>query len=200
MESKNIRFIGSYVKLEDLPRDKRPEIAFIGRSNVGKSSLINLLLERKNLARVSNEPGKTQCLNYFVIQEQWYLVDMPGYGYAKVSKKTRESWDVLIKSYLLSRQQLHCVFALIDSRVPPQASDLTFLNWLGENQVPFAIVFTKVDKLTPVQLDKNISAFRQNLLKTWETLPKQFLTSTVTKAGKAEVLAFVNSIIQQNQA
>lgn len=185
-------FIGSFVKLSQCPAPTLPEYAFIGRSNVGKSSLINMLTGRKALAKVSVTPGKTQTINHFLINNQWYLVDLPGYGYAKVSKTQRKAWEQFIQNYLVKRDNLQCVFLLIDSRIPPQQSDLEFANWLGERLIPFVIVFTKIDdkKFTP----KNIEVFKTAMLQTWETLPQMLMTSAEKKKGKEEMLNFIEAI------
>ncbi|QQS28528.1 MAG: YihA family ribosome biogenesis GTP-binding protein [Sphingobacteriales bacterium] len=185
-------FIGSFVKLSQCPAPTLPEYAFIGRSNVGKSSLINMLTGRKALAKVSVTPGKTQTINHFLINNQWYLVDLPGYGYAKVSKTQRKAWEQFIQNYLVKRDNLQCVFLLIDSRIPPQQSDLEFANWLGERLIPFVIVFTKIDdkKFTP----KNIEVFKTAMLQTWETLPQMLMTSAEKKKGKEEMLDFIEAI------
>lgn len=191
---KQADFIGSFTKLGQCPEDGLPEYAFIGRSNVGKSSLVNALTGRKKLALVSHTPGKTKTLNYFKIDASWYLVDLPGYGYAKVSKSDRFAWDKMIRAYLANRGVLSCVFVLIDSRIPPQRIDIEFLNWLGESQVPFVIVFTKIDKLKSNQRSKQIKAFFQELGKTWEAMPDYFITSSVTGEGKEELIEFIAGI------
>lgn len=195
MEIKSATFISSYTDIQKLPAKGLPEIAFIGRSNVGKSSLINMLTGRNKLAKTSTTPGKTQTINHFLINDAWYLVDLPGYGYAKVSKTQREAWEKMIRNYLLKREALYCVFVLIDSRIPPQASDIDFINWLGENQVPLAIIFTKADKLKPAELKKNTETFCHELLKIWNTLPPQFITSAEKKTGKDELLDYFNTIV-----
>lgn len=173
------------------------EYAFIGRSNVGKSSLINMLTNRKKLAKTSSSPGKTRLINHFIINNNWYLVDLPGYGYAKVSKKERESWTKLINNYLTKRENLICTFVLIDSRIPPQKKDLEFLEWLGINNISFSIVFTKVDKLTKTKLKSNIESFKNEFLKTWEIMPEFFLTSATSGAGKEELLSYINELNTQ---
>ncbi len=190
-------FLGSFSRISQCPKEPLPEYAFIGRSNVGKSSLINMLTGRKKLAKVSHTPGKTKLINYFKINEAWYLVDLPGYGYAKVSKKTRNSFDKMIRTYLVNRLTLSCVFVLIDSRIPPQKIDLEFVNWLGESQVPFVIAFTKTDKQKANQLGKTVKAFYDELKKTWEDLPECFMTSSITKAGQVEILGFIDGINAQ---
>ena len=192
---KDARFISSNTKFDKLPKDNMPEYAFIGRSNVGKSSLINALVQRKGLAKTSATPGKTIAINHFVVNNQWYLVDLPGYGYAKRSKKSREEWRVMLASYISRRRNLLYTFVLVDSRIEPQNSDIGFMEWLGENQVPFCIVFTKADKLSKAELDNNVEAYKKRLLEDWEELPPIFITSAETKMGREELLAFIE---QQN--
>ncbi len=192
---KSAEFLKSSVKLDQCPEGGHPEFAFIGRSNVGKSSLINMLVNRKDLAKVSNTPGKTQAINHFEINNEWYLVDLPGYGFAKVSKEERHNWGNMIEDYLVNRQTLVCVFVLIDSRLKPQGNDLDFLDFLGEKQVPFVIVFTKTDKIKKVERKKNIERFNLELSHAWENLPMQFISSSKTKVGKNEILDFVESYL-----
>ena len=192
---KDAHFISSNSKIDRLPKDNLPEYAFIGRSNVGKSSLINALVQRRGLAKTSATPGKTIAINHFVVNDQWYLVDLPGYGYAKRSKKDREEWQVMLANYIKRRRNLIYTFVLVDSRIEPQNSDIGFMEWLGENQVPFCIVFTKADKLSKAELDKNVEAYKQRLLEDWEELPPIFVTSSETKLGRDEVLDFIE---QQN--
>lgn len=192
---KDAHFISSNSKIDKLPKDNLPEYAFIGRSNVGKSSLINALVQRKGLAKTSATPGKTIAINHFVVNNQWYLVDLPGYGYAKRSKKAREEWQVMLANYIKRRRNLIYTFVLVDSRIEPQNSDIGFMEWLGENQVPFCIVFTKADKLSKAELDRNVEAYKQRLLEDWEELPPIFVTSSETKLGRDEVLDFIE---QQN--
>jgi GTP-binding protein len=196
MDIKSAKFISSYTSLEKLPQKGLPELAFIGRSNVGKSSLINMLCNQQKLAKTSSTPGKTQTINHFLIDESWYLVDLPGYGYAKVSKKMRDKWDDMIRLYLKKRETLYCVFVLIDSRIPPQKIDVEFINWLGENGIPLSIVFTKADKPKANELEKNIEAFKNELLKYWEDLPVYFVSSAEKKIGKDELLSYFNEIVQ----
>lgn len=169
-----------------------PEYAFIGRSNVGKSSLINMLVQRKDLAKTSGKPGKTQLINHFLINENWYLVDLPGYGYAQVSKEKREKWELFIRKYLTTRSNLMCVMVLIDSRLAPQTIDLEFMEWLGENEIPFVIIFTKTDKLTSQKLQKNIDEYKKQLLTTWEELPPSYITSSEKRVGKDEILYLIS--------
>ncbi|MCK4922329.1 MAG: YihA family ribosome biogenesis GTP-binding protein [Bacteroidales bacterium] len=184
-------FIKSSQKNSECPNTKQPEFAFIGRSNVGKSSLINMLTGRKSLAKTSTTPGKTRLINHFLIEDNWYLVDLPGYGYAKVSKKDRERFGLLIEEYILKRESLVCVFVLIDSRLKPQKIDLEFITWLGEKQVPFNIVFTKSDKINKKVLHNNLKAFEESLFENWEELPTRILSSSVTKVGREEILKFI---------
>lgn len=185
-------FTCSYVDWKKCPDSKEPEYAFIGRSNVGKSSLINTLTERKGLAKTSNTPGKTQCINFFLINKEWNLVDLPGYGYAKISKKSREEWFKFTKDYLKKREQLRNTFILVDGRIEPQKIDLDFINWMGENGIPFSIIFTKNDKLKKTQ--KNIEKFQETLLEYWEELPKMYITSSVTNLGREDVLSYIDEI------
>ncbi len=191
------KFIGSFPKSDDCPDTDYPEFAFIGRSNVGKSSLINLLTNRKELAKVSQTPGKTQSINLFLIDESWQLVDLPGYGYAKVSKTTREVFGKMIKYYLLHRRQLINVFVLVDASISPQKIDLEFINWLGEQGIPFSVVFTKSDKEKALQVQKNVKAFKSKLSEQWETLPRHFLTSSEKKRGGKEVVEYIKSLLAQ---
>jgi len=192
---KDAHFISSNTKIDKLPKDNIPEYAFIGRSNVGKSSLINALVQRRGLAKTSATPGKTIAINHFVVNDSWYLVDLPGYGYAQRSKKAREEWRVMLANYIRRRRNLICTFVLVDSRIEPQNSDVGFMEWLGENQVPFCIVFTKADKLSKAELDKNVDAYKTRLLQDWEELPQIFITSSETKLGREEILDYIE---QQN--
>ena len=193
---KDARFIASNNKIDKLPKDNLPEYAFIGRSNVGKSSLINALVQRKGLAKTSSVPGKTIAINHFMVNNQWYLVDLPGYGYAQRSKKSREDWRIMLANYISRRRNLLYTFVLVDSRIEPQNSDIGFMEWLGENQVPFCIVFTKGDKLSKIELQKNVEAYKKRLLEDWEELPPVFVTSSETKEGREEILDFIE---QQNK-
>ena len=192
---KDARFICSNTKFDKLPKDNMPEYAFIGRSNVGKSSLINALVQRKGLAKTSSTPGKTIAINHFVVNDAWYLVDLPGYGYAQRSKKSREEWRVMLANYISRRRNLICTFVLVDSRIEPQNSDIGFMEWLGENQVPFCIVFTKADKLSKAELERKVEAYKKRLLEDWEELPPVFITSSENKQGREELLDFIE---QQN--
>lgn len=188
-------FVKSSVQLSQLPSSEIPEFAFIGRSNVGKSSLINTLTSSKGLAKTSGSPGKTQTINHFIINEKWHLVDLPGYGFAKVSQATRAEWESLMKSYFLNRQQLITTFVLIDIRLEPQKNDLDFIEFLGTNGVPFSIVFTKADKLTPNQALKKVNDYKASLLNSWEELPPIFVTSATNKTGKDELLQYIQGLI-----
>lgn len=176
------------------PKDRIPEYAFIGRSNVGKSSLINMLMGRKDLAKTSGKPGKTQLINHFKINDTWFLVDLPGYGYAKISKKKRTIFQYFIENYFKEREQLVCTFVLIDSRHDPQKIDLEFMKFLGNNQIPFCIVFTKADKLGSSKLNKQIVSYKKKLLNTWETLPTSFVTSSSSGLGKDDFLNFIATV------
>ena len=196
---KKAEFIVSNTDPGKCPVTEKPEFAFVGRSNVGKSSLINMLTDFNDLAKVSGAPGKTRLINHFNINDEWFLVDLPGYGYAKALRTSREKWLVFIKKYLAVRENLFCVFALIDSRHEPQVLDLEFMNWMGVNGIPFAMVFTKTDKLSRKQLDKNLLVYKTEMLKTWEELPTIFVTSAETKQGREEVLGFIDDIIQKNR-
>ncbi|MGA1583380.1 MAG: ribosome biogenesis GTP-binding protein YihA/YsxC [Saprospiraceae bacterium] len=190
-------FAGSYPGVHQCPDSDKPEFAFIGRSNVGKSSLINAITGHKSLAHTSNTPGKTQLINYFLINRAWHLVDLPGYGYARISKTKREKWRKMVQDYLVLRPQLLCAFVLIDSNVLPQAIDLEFINWLGEMHVPFVLVFTKTDK-KKVDHESNILAFQNAMLEEWETLPPCFSTSSATGQGIGEVLQYIQHLIEQH--
>ena len=187
-------FIISNTDVSNCPNERIPEYAFIGRSNVGKSSLINSICDRKNLAKTSGRPGKTQLINHFKINDNWFLVDLPGYGYAKISKKKRTIFQYFIENYLKERHQLVYTFVLIDSRHYPQKIDLEFMQFLGENQIPFCIVFTKADKLGSSKLNKQIISYKKKLLTSWETLPTSFITSSSTGLGKDEFLEFIATV------
>ncbi len=191
MEIKNATFIVSNSDFRKCPADGRNEYAFIGRSNVGKSSLINMLTRNKSLAKTSVRPGKTQLINHFLINNEWYLVDLPGYGYARISKTQRAAWQKMISDYILQREVLVNTFVLIDSRIPPQRIDLEFISFLGRNGIPLAIVFTKVDKQNQSETARNVNAFKNVLLEEWEELPPMFLTSSVSGTGRDKLLAFI---------
>ncbi|MFD2566425.1 ribosome biogenesis GTP-binding protein YihA/YsxC [Pseudotenacibaculum haliotis] len=196
MKIKSAEFIISNTDVSKCPKERLPEYAFIGRSNVGKSSLINMLMSRKDLAKISGKPGKTQLINHFKINENWFLVDLPGYGYAKVSKKKRQKFQSFIEDYFLKREQLVCTFVLVDSRHDPQKIDLEFMQFLGENRIPFCIVFTKADKLGSSKLNKQIVSYKKKLLQTWEEVPTSFITSSSTGFGRDEFLKFVDGVNQ----
>jgi GTP-binding protein len=191
---KTITFLQSEVDWRKAPPASLPEYAFIGRSNVGKSSLINMLANHKGIAKTSSKPGKTQTINHFLVNNAWYLVDLPGYGYAKISKTMREKWVKMIHDYLVLRENLHLVFVLIDARLEPQKNDLDFLNSLGESQIPFALIFTKSDKLSALKVSQNVEAFKQAMLETWEELPPIFVSSATTAKGREEILDFIDAI------
>ncbi len=191
---KEAEFVGSFPSERLCPKDNKPEYAFIGRSNVGKSSLINMLTDRKSLAKVSNRPGKTQTLNYYLMDKSWYIVDLPGYGYAKISKKKRFEWEKMIEGYMLKRQTLGCAFVLIDLNVPPQEIDMEFVNWMGKMQIPFVIVFTKTDRLGVNKRGIQVKNFQNEMHKYWNDLPEQFMTSAEKKIGQEEMLSFIDGI------
>ena len=191
MKIKSAEFVISNTDIDKCPNERIPEYAFIGRSNVGKSSLINMLTGRKSLAKTSGKPGKTQLINHFKINDNWFLVDLPGYGYAKVSKKNRSIFAKFIYEYLEKRENLICTFVLVDSRHEPQKIDMLFMEWLGQNQIPFVIIFTKMDKLSSSQLNKNIAKYKTEMLKTWEDIPQIFRSSAESGLGKSEILKFI---------
>jgi|TARA_B110000908_G_scaffold21294_1_gene23997 GTP-binding protein len=193
---KSAEFIMSNSNVTKAPKDRIPEYAFIGRSNVGKSSLINMLMERKDLAKISGKPGKTQLINHFLINESWFLVDLPGYGYAQISKKKRTIFQFFIENYFKEREQLVCTFVLIDSRHDPQKIDIEFMQFLGTNQIPFCLVFTKADKLGNSKLNQQISTYKKKLLEHWEVLPTCFLTSSASSLGRKEFLDFIDGVNQ----
>jgi len=195
MEIKTAEYVGSFVQLAQCPQTRQPEFAFIGRSNVGKSSLVNYLCGRKALAKVSVTPGKTQTLNYFNINQHWFLVDLPGYGYAKTSRTTRAQWSDMIRNFVLKRETLQYVFILIDSRIAPQKIDVEFINWMGEKGIPFCIVFTKADKLSSPDTQSNIALSKNKLLENWEELPPMFVTTTEKKTGKEPILNFIHEAL-----
>lgn len=192
---KSASFVKSSSKLAECPENSLWEFAFIGRSNVGKSSLINMLTGRKSLAKTSNTPGKTQLINHFIINEEWYLVDLPGYGFAKVAKKVRNKFDHMIHNYLAKRESLACTFVLLDVRHEPQVKDLKFMELLGEKQIPFCMVFTKSDKLSEKKLSANIEQYKIKMLETWAYLPEVFVTSSSKKTGRAEILSYISQVI-----
>jgi len=196
MEIKTAEFVVSNSDVEKCPTSKIPEYAFIGRSNVGKSSLINMLTNHKNLAKTSGRPGKTQLINHFLINKEWHLVDLPGYGYARVSKKEKKTFQKFITDYFKHRKQLISAFVLVDSRHEPQKIDLEFMQWLGENMIPFAIIFTKIDKVKPKALDRQINDYNQILMETWESLPPHFITSSSQKTGADDLLNYIGEVNQ----
>ena len=191
MKISEATFIGSYPKADLCPKPVLPEYAFIGRSNVGKSSLINMLAGRKSLAKTSSTPGKTQLINYFLINKKWHLVDLPGYGFAKVSKEKRQAFEKMIRHYLTGRTSLMTVFILVDARIPPQKLDIDFINKTGSSNIPLVLVFTKTDKLSARQVSLSTQAVFDELSKTWEELPKYFITSSVTRTGRDEILTYI---------
>ncbi|MDC0380058.1 ribosome biogenesis GTP-binding protein YihA/YsxC [Flavobacteriaceae bacterium] len=194
MHIKTATFVVSNQDVSKCPKNNFPEYAFIGRSNVGKSSLINMLTNQKKLAKTSGRPGKTQLINHFLINDQWYLVDLPGYGYARVSKSSKKTFQKFITSYFRERRQLVCAFVLIDIRHEPQQIDLNFMQWLGEHQIPFSIIFTKSDKLKPKAIERNIVHYQKVLREKWEELPQHFITSSTKFEGKEELLNYIDSI------
>jgi GTP-binding protein len=192
---RSAEFIKSSVKLAQCPEDGYPEFAFIGRSNVGKSSLINMLTDHAGLAKISSTPGKTQTINHFLINGEWYIADLPGYGYAKTSVSLRENWSKETKNYILKRETLVCLFMLIDCRVKPQDSDMKFMEMLGLSQVPFARIFTKADKIKAREVNKIIKDHNSLMLENWEELPQWFISSSVKKTGREELLEFIEQTI-----
>lgn len=191
---KSAEFICSNTRTDKLPPPVLAEYAFIGRSNVGKSSLINMLLKKKGLAKTSQTPGKTQLINHFKVNDNWYLVDLPGYGYARSSKTNRAEWERFIRYYLKNRESLQCVFVLIDSRVEPQKVDIDFCNWLGEQGIAFLLIFTKADKQSAVKTDQTVAKFRKEILKSFEEVPQVFITSAENRLGREEVLSLINEL------
>ena len=198
MHIKSAEFLVSNSNVAKCPKNKMPEYAFIGRSNVGKSSLINMLTDRKNLAKTSGRPGKTQLINHFVINQTWYLVDLPGYGYARVSKKVKKEFQKFITQYFEEREQLVSAFVLIDCRHEPQPIDREYMQYLGEKQIPFSIIFTKADKLKPKALERNIEHYKQELLAgAWAEMPNYFISSATNSTGKDEILDYIDAINKQ---
>jgi len=194
MDIKSAEFVMSNSDVAKCPKALLPEYAFIGRSNVGKSSLINMLTNRKSLAKTSGRPGKTQLINHFLINKNWHLVDLPGYGYARVSKSSKKTFQKFITQYFNLREQLVSAFVLVDIRHEPQAIDLEFMQWLGENGVPFSIIFTKADKLKPKAIEKHIETYRNIMLETWESMPNHFVTSASKNIGKEAVLNYIDTL------
>ena len=198
MKIKSAEFIISNTDVSKCPKENLPEYAFIGRSNVGKSSLINMLVDNKNLAKTSGRPGKTQLINHFKINNEWFLVDLPGYGYAQVSKTKRATFQKFITNYFFKRIQLICTFLLVDIRHEPQKIDLDFMRFLGENEIPFCIVFTKSDKINTVKVNKNLQIYQQKMLKSgWESMPQSFITSASSKSGRDELLNYIEDVNEQ---
>lgn len=200
MEIKQAAFVVSNTQVAKCPTHKLPEYAFIGRSNVGKSSLINMLTNHKGLAKTSSKPGKTQLVNHFLINKEWYLVDLPGYGYAKVSKQSKKTFQQFITDYFKKRRELVSAFVLVDIRHEPQKIDLEFMQWLGENAIPFAIVFTKADKLTEKQIQEHVTSYSEILLQQWEEIPPYFITSSENRLGKEDLLSYIETINQSLKA
>ena len=192
---KDAVFVVSNSEVKLCPTDKKPEFAFIGRSNVGKSSLINMLTGKKGLAKTSGTPGKTQLINHFLINDQWYIVDLPGFGYAKASKSMRSKWEKFIADYLTKRETLMNIFVLLDARLEPQKIDLEFMNWCGEKGLPFSMVFTKIDKISSSVLQKNLAKYKKEMLKYWEEMPPQFTSSSASGYGREPLLNYVDTII-----
>jgi len=186
-------FVITCTEIKNFPKPDLPEYAFLGRSNVGKSSLINMLTNKRQLAKTSSTPGKTRQINFFLINECWYLADLPGIGYAKVSKTIKEKWEQMISGYLLKRKNLISVFYLIDCRIKPQKTDLDFVDWMGKYQIPFILIFTKTDKISGPQLDKNLSIYKKELMKHWEELPLIIISSSKTKSGKEDILKYIEN-------
>ena len=197
MTIQDIQFKGSFPSQHLAPKDGLAEFAFIGRSNVGKSSLINMIAERKEMARISNVPGKTQHLNYYLVDEKWYLVDLPGYGYAKVSKKLRKQWRLMMDHYFKKRETLCCVFVLVDSNISPQKADIEFINWLGELGLPYILIYTKTDRIKPDELTANTKAIRDALLEYWEELPQDIITSAEKHIGREEILQIIQDTLER---
>jgi len=195
MQIKTAEFIISNTEVSKCPADGKPEFAFIGRSNVGKSSLINMLTSKKGLAKTSGTPGKTQLINHFLINDHWYLVDLPGYGYAKVSRSQRSTFERFIADYLTKRESLYNIFVLLDARLEPQKIDLEFMNWCGEKGLPFSMVFTKIDKLSSTALQKNLAKYKKEMLKVWAELPPVFTTSSESAFGKEPLLNYIEQIL-----
>ena len=189
------KFKCSSEKISQVPKDNLKDIAFIGRSNVGKSSLVNMLTGINSLAKVSGTPGKTKLINHFLINDSWYLVDLPGYGYARVSKSTRGEFSKLITDYVLKCEKMHYLFVLVDSRLEPQKIDLRFIELLGENGIPFGIIFTKADKLSQAQLNRNVKSYKQTLSEQWEELPPMFISSSEKGTGREEIITFIEEAI-----
>ena len=200
MEIKNVEFSQSVDDWKKAPETVLPEYAFIGRSNVGKSSLVNMLANKKSLAKTSSKPGKTQTINHFLVDNAWYLVDLPGYGYATISKTMRENWVTMIESYLINRENMQLVFVLVDARLEPQAKDIDFINNLGSMNIPYSIIFTKSDKLSKNKVAENVERFITKLKETWEEIPPYFVSSAIERTGKEEILEYIESVNKQYKA
>lgn len=200
MKVESVEFRGSFPRESQCPKEDRPEYALIGRSNVGKSSLINALTGQKSIAKISNKPGKTQLLNFYLVNRAWCLVDLPGYGYAKISKRKRLEWEKMIEGYLMKRFNLQCAMILIDANIKPQPIDIEFINWLGERRIPFVIVYTKMDKSKPAEIEQNIENFRTALKEYWNSLPKEFFTSSREGTGTQDILDFIAETNSQYQS
>ena len=199
MKIRKADFVCSSARVEQCPESDKLEFAFIGRSNVGKSSLINMITNRNSLAKVSGTPGKTQLINHFDINSEWFLVDLPGYGYARVSHNKKKKFTLIIESYVTLRKNLHILFVLVDSRHKPQNIDVDFMNFLGENDIPFMIVFTKTDKLSNTQLNNNLDVYKEQMLTNWEEMPRYFITSSEKGIGKTELLEFIQDTIDNHK-
>lgn len=197
MEVQSAKFVASYPNVEKCATFNKPEFAFIGRSNVGKSSLINMLTGAKMLAKVSQTPGKTQTINYFEVNSSWYLVDLPGYGYAKVSKSMRSGFSSMIRQFILKRESVYSLFILVDARHEPQKIDVEFINWAGENGIPLSIVFTKSDKISAQLLESHVELYKKTLAETWEELPLFFTSSAVTRLGQEQILNYIQQIVEK---
>jgi GTP-binding protein len=199
MEIRQAEFVSSITDIGKSPQKKLPEFAFIGRSNVGKSSLINMLTNKKGMAKTSNKPGKTQTINHFIVNQSWYLVDLPGYGFASVSKDLRKGFGTIIDNYMLKSENLFFLFVLIDIRLEPQAIDKSFLEWAGTNEIPMGIIFTKADKLSIGKINQSIERYKAELLKRWDELPPMFVTSSTSKKGREDVLAFIEKSLPERK-
>ncbi len=196
MRVKDVNFVKSSTQSSDCPKTEKSEFAFIGRSNVGKSSLINMMMQRKKLAKTSGTPGKTQLINHFLVNDQWYLVDLPGYGWAKTSKTNKKKWEEMIRDYLLNRQNLALVFVLIDIRLSPQTIDLEFITWMGEKQIPFILIFTKSDKISKHKINGSLSKYKHTLLKQWEEVPDRIVSSSIDGKGREEILDYIDKVLK----
>jgi GTP-binding protein len=197
MKIKEVTFVKSSDHISTCPKPVKGEFAFIGRSNVGKSSLINMLMDRKKLAKISSTPGKTQLINHFLVNDKWYLVDLPGYGWAKASKDNKAKWEKMIRSYLLNRKNLALVFILIDVRLPPQEIDTEFIDWMGQNQIPFMLIFTKIDKLSKNKTQGAIQKYRHVLSKNWDQVPDMIASSSVNGDGKDSIMEYIEDVLKE---